>query len=1289
MLSRGRTGASSLASATMQAILRTINRDPPSSNRLPSMWTRLSETNPAQFGLSSYGALARTLQAYDPQATLAQLAGLLTVPKYQPQTIRIEVLIHLAALHCRGRKQPKLREIKRWLEDILGNHDIKSQEDPLEDVFVSNVVGPGGNYRLIEGIWETGDYYVQQLIDCLARTPLRRQTDAVITSVVALLRLSDLVVQRSGLSRWESSPETAPSKHFLDNPRLTELASRVTFTFEELRAAGVPAERLAPFMLQPAERSLIANELLGHSSVERYPVIRFGQRMVLACPTAVSAAIRRYILEVAHDSGWLEELQQYLRLRQGQAFEESVQHLCGTSSPFRGPLPAEAAPANPVHAAFDTGLGAFDSDKLVHFVLLHDDLEEIRHNGLATYAEGPEGLAQYLTAAAGYYGRRAISGLTVLVRGGLGRGLEMEPPMLHPRWNLAVMGIADFEMFAWSKHASLLRLWKLQLFKTQLENQQIEVFAPFGILDLWSFWIRQDFQLVDRRMMLPSSRHQLAHVPSDFMYDFRVHERRRFDHHAVAVPSGSGHTTVERLSPDSFFATRQQRPIYASRELTGHALLAGVVEGRRLSVWVEAERPDASEHIRHLLYQLWDGLLHWVDRILEEVDASLQGELATPLQLRLSFANLDDWEAFHTTAGTIPAEDPVTRVVPEKRRINVFIPYGFTTLVARPTNDAEQILVHKVTSALRDLLVLYEPEAAIDPRAVVERVIPNTAARSIHLFRTWNPLDALYADGKPEPRFVQPEDREFHKLGLGWEALKQPEASEHPHEITEPKGSSQLLNAAVDVLWDRLRNALEELNGPELVRVALTNNEAISQDRSWWSKTASALAGLYADHEDVVRVAAQRESERALAMQSGRILIEMAVPTCKAEGGKLVSTAEFDRLLAAVAALLLIAAESAAIHGGLANATIRIFPNGEIETDQEFAATVAAGYTFENFGGVFRTAVENYTNLYQRDRTKKDDDKADPFDEPTLTAAFKAEYGITPPQLFDVLGELWDWAIEDGTAVIETTRGALADRLVQKRALTTDEANSVLQMLSLVPRERWDSTPDGYSKRDWIPWHFRRRLSVVARPLIAFGETADDTLLFGAEQVGVSISNLLEGVRMAWLPNEFFVSAEMKQLRGTITDRLGNQFAEDVAAKLRVLGWTTLTEVQMTQLGAPQKLGDVDVVAWHASDPQLLLIECKRLQPIRNMGEIVERLNQFKGEADDRLGRHLRRVEWIEKNLPQVRKRLRIGEHVQVLLPLLVTNDEVPMRFTTGLALPPEQVVPWSLIKERVGEPNA
>lgn len=97
--------------------------------------------------------LAQVLASYESHATIARTAGLLTVPHFQANTIRLETLVHLAVAHCAGTKQPGPEELGLWLNRYLGETEITFLEDPVEDVFVTNVDTPEGNRRIFESVW--------------------------------------------------------------------------------------------------------------------------------------------------------------------------------------------------------------------------------------------------------------------------------------------------------------------------------------------------------------------------------------------------------------------------------------------------------------------------------------------------------------------------------------------------------------------------------------------------------------------------------------------------------------------------------------------------------------------------------------------------------------------------------------------------------------------------------------------------------------------------------------------------------------------------------------------------------------------------------------------------------------------------------------------------------------------------------------------------------------------------------------------------------------------------------
>ena len=60
-------------------------------------------------------SVVRRLEKFSFPLVAQPLAGVLTRPENHTATARIEALIHLAALACRGRKEPGWRHLRDWL----------------------------------------------------------------------------------------------------------------------------------------------------------------------------------------------------------------------------------------------------------------------------------------------------------------------------------------------------------------------------------------------------------------------------------------------------------------------------------------------------------------------------------------------------------------------------------------------------------------------------------------------------------------------------------------------------------------------------------------------------------------------------------------------------------------------------------------------------------------------------------------------------------------------------------------------------------------------------------------------------------------------------------------------------------------------------------------------------------------------------------------------------------------------------------------------------------------------
>ena len=126
---------------------------------------------------------------------------------------------------------------------------------------------------------------------------------------------------------------------------------------------------------------------------------------------------------------------------------------------------------------------------------------------------------------------------------------------------------------------------------------------------------------------------------------------------------------------------------------------------------------------------------------------------------------------------------------------------------------------------------------------------------------------------------------------------------------------------------------------------------------------------------------------------------------------------------------------------------------------------------------------------------------------------------------------------------------------------------------------------------------------------------------------------------------------------------------------MRENGWQARHEVQMTALGGSAELGDIDVLAWKPNG-DIQLIECKRLQLARTVAEIAEICRRFRGEAQDELDKHVRRVKWIKANHIGLQRIVGFVPEPARIYDKLVTNTHVPMMYLTSLPIEADKIGP-------------
>ncbi|MCU4178605.1 hypothetical protein [Bosea sp. BH3] len=1202
--------------------------------------------------------LCARLQKFDFIGVLEIASGLLTRPENHSATLRIEALIHLAAIHSHGRQKPSLAQVREWLNEILAKDAIGQNEDPVEDVFLTHAPSFRGNIRVFEGAWQDSAHYLTDAVAALLRLRERDWVERTLEEVIALQGLSEAVAEKARVERYATG-EVLPHRPVAVAGRTVEAGrAAVEFTISELLTQRLIARDLRPFEFQPEIAEGLIEETLGHTALERRPLVRQGHRLIVALPTAISAAARRHILEAAEAAGDLAELGKALEAVQLQDFMLALRN-SGVD------LEKEPRPLAPGVTAV---VGVFDDGAYVIGLFMADDMSSVLSDGLQSIAtlterlQGPvDALERDLAARKDF--RR---GLTVLGHGGLGRGFVAdfgEPPS---GWRRAHMPIGDMLRLSRDHDFTALRIWKILDQEDRLNERDYQLANFNGFLNLYGYLEQTDFNLVPAEMGRPG----MVALATDYVAPLRTRVRRALDEHLVQSPDRTRWVEVQRRATDVFFEELRAAPLYVSHLDIVNGVLLGCTETEARPWWIEVGGPRGVGRAHSFIFRIWDAALGWLLRLAPRLERVLPSLSDGPMSIRLEFPDIANWNDQQALADTpqgrpsVHLNDDVIVIRTDAAAMRAY---------SDATNVAERYLIAAMAlgAAQRD----GTPKDQAWADALAEEITGSDAARFVHAIPATGPLEMLQATLRlPAPRLVTEEDLAWARLGLAGDVGRS-----LPGVIPDGEVGA-LLQTSVLRLWERVRARLQALDRRSVMEHAILNHEAIDKERAEWRQTAAALLALHGDQADVVRANNERESKRAGAGSASRAVAEMALCTSPVEGGLPCSAADLDALLADLVVMLDCAGQCDAYHYGLAAAPLRITQNLSFLFDQGFLHGLHLPYINAHQERAFRDEAGNYGDAFKR--LGHGENAPEPLISKTFHAAVLAEYGMGLEDLVGLSFEMAQAAMEAGSPVLWMSRSEVLERLSGSDRDGPVDAEKAFDALTLKPRAKWDEPrPEGARARDWQPWRMDRKLSLIRRPLLQLDNAANPAVL-------VTPGLLARGVRRIFdagdgrLPSEMFDSRAMHKWIGTVVDERGHAFNHDVAAALRDNGFETRPDVQLSELGGGKELGDVDVLAWRRETGEVWLVECKRLQLDRTVAEIGERLADYtsRGERGGKrtpIQKHLDRIDYVRAAPAGLSRVTGMPVHTMKIHSALVTDSLVPMQFTARMTHLVDRVVDY------------
>jgi hypothetical protein len=1209
----------------------------------------------------SHPRVVRELRNREPVATAASFAALLISPELQANCYRLEYLVHLALAYCEGTRQPTQDLVQRSFK-ALGDGVCGMAEDPSEDVFVSLVNTPRGNFRVFDGIREGNGFYLQRILNIVESIPSTGRFLEIREAVEGILKLSEAVANRVGLAEGllgQEMPLRGVPKRILNQIALRR--SALQFSQSELRELQISESVLATFEFRPSLRTAILSQSPGNTELERYPIVRHRDAIFLLLPTAVGSAITRFVIYTVLSVGLGESFETALAADFAKLFVD-IPLLGGRSE---GPIRFQRIPGGRA-----TGMvREIDPGRFLHLVFFVDGLAGFEESGLDGPNQDPELWGsifeqQVTGVAADMSGRPGFrSGVSLLVVCGYGRAAVCLFKADLPRaWRMEVISAHDLVTLSWLSDFDALSFWRLLDAQDAIAEQGVELMNVNGLLNLvaWSRYLKGHLVPHGKLPSSPDDRPPtMIMIQQNMLRELRHSVSTDWSPRRLRDVDGCW-VRVIKLDK-TYFEEDNRAPLFGSRDDVLAGRLRGIYVAPKRSWWLEISAQDGAP--APIIFEYWKMLCGWLARAAPVLDAAYLSLPPSPISFQVRFEEL--LGAGH---GSVKAKnetelrDLITIAADGANpKVQITVGAGYDDGFSQPENVAERVIVEAIVVATAR--IAGERGDLEGSASLVAEICPDPDARHIHRFEARSFRDYARSEIHENPILVDQMDDATYRLGLGWRARSRG----GKREFTEPKECTAALNDVVQVVLEDLSEMLRGLDRKLLVRDLLLNHERAVFDRDHWNRTTQAVLALRKDKNAAVRAIVKHQGELNACTTACRILLEAAICECPLAGGGIPGRLDISRLMALVMAAFYLGGWSDAIHWGAAEPLVRITPLGDVHMDHTFMNVI-----YEPFGRFSAErdvghAVKSYSALYIPAAPRKS--VYDVF-ELRFLDAWKAEFGIPLEGLLAFLGALEKAYCEPPKAVAQLSRSALAGMFAESADVSIQQALDTLVLFTLCPRPAWRAVRAPFTDKDWYPWRFRRRLSMLRRPFVQIDLAEDPTIAFAPGLVGDSVRAVVERFESGEIPSSQDTSLLMQQWIGHANNVQRTEFNSSVAERMAELGWQVRKEVKLTWLlerWLDRNYGDVDVLAWRPESGRVLAIECKDVQYNKTLGEVAEQLADFRGEIrpdgkPDLLRKHLDRLDILNAHSAAVSQKLNLTSTI-ALEGHLVFKNPVPMKF--------------------------
>tara|TARA_R110000851_G_scaffold78590_1_gene173428 strand:+ start:888 stop:4697 length:3810 start_codon:yes stop_codon:yes gene_type:complete len=1187
------------------------------------------------------------LSAYCPISTAGLFARLMLKVECHSYLHTLESAIRLSLSFCGGTKKPT-RELISIFFDKLEDVGITAMNDPAEDIHVSTVWFEGHAYRVLTGLWDGAVYQLQNFLNVVDDNhPLCRE---ILLSIRESLKASDSLIVKAKLKEGDidnTSAHESISEEILDEVMATDY----------LEFLSVGSCKVLPEL----DHSVLADlfkQPFGACDLEAKPFLSDAKKQYLIFPSIIPTYIKRLVishLKAVKNDDFIDS--QYC-----QAILESLEDLkLLREFSLRRAYPLGIKEVGDGWLASDFAI-EFDQGYIFQFIFLFQRSQTLDSSWFSKIVELSDDSSKYLESslkgAKSHFLKKikARKGCSIIVPCILGNQVTINIDFYPTEdWMLEVIPLHDFITLSQDYDSSPRRVWRIIESKIKLQALDVKLINMSGFLNLYSYAKQNNYALITHEYFKDphiSPSNVVIHIPSDVIADFR---RKVFrDNHRTIVKYHGIPVAVRRGFSNSLFIENEKYNIYVP-ESVNQGLLQCVYLYSDNYIWLTQE-VDSEIDFSHQ-FQCFETALSWIERIITTVADS---GLMIPDEFhewRLIFSYPDDKHV-----------NPLPEI---KDVLNCFTNEFKTSVLTTKFNmDFFSGLRHELNFSECSLVLslityLCEYNSSKNSTELLKKVVPDQNARHMHAFVA-NSYSEFFDIERDEPIYVEETDSNNIKLGMGWLCRQ----ADQGNEIVGKEECKKYISSLVFELWKKQKSKLQHFDRKSLIIRLLENFSLSEHQRTRWNRTFRANTSLHTDHEQLFSIVNRQLSLINGASLFSRLVVEMAICESAEEGGVPPGILDIQALMCSASTMHYLGGLSEAINYDCVEPRIVISTFGDVMSDQMFTEQIMDSYGHSMNIASLKSHSRSYSKyLFEHEPVKK---VAEYFSS-EFCDAWQEEFGSD----LDSYRELIDDLENMGHMKNELVYCCNKDELMSSISMDAEIAQGMLDQLTLYSRQNWNDIPQPFNQKDWEPWRFRRRFSLILRPIIKLD---NQELIIAPALLRKAFTHLVDLCSSGSLDGSRFFSAKMKKWIGKVNNENGISFNSEVANKLNSLGWQVKKEKKLTEiLSMPLDIdyGDVDVFAWNPNLGIVLAIECKSLDVAKTQGEVARQLSEFRGKIkhngkNDLLLKHHRRFSLLREESKRVAAFTKIESDVIRIEAFIVFSNSVPMAFDTSRAFQDE-----------------